>query len=103
MCVWVYACKCACPQGPEVLSLLALGLQMVVSCLKWVLGTELKSSERAGHTSNSHAIFPVPLLVFLRQDLTPWPRLYMACNPHDSVSGVLGLQVCTVILFDIAY
>lgn len=38
--VWVYACQYRSPRRPEALALLVLVLQVAVSCLKWMWGTE---------------------------------------------------------------
>lgn len=50
-------------RGQKMVSdVLELELQIVVSCLDWMLGTELGSSSKAVCTSNCQAISPVPTL-----------------------------------------
>lgn len=54
ICVWVH--------------MLELELQVVMSCLVWVLGTELWSSTRT-----MHPIIPEPLKIFFEINSPGWP------------------------------
>lgn len=49
MCVCVCSCVCAhlCGDQKMALYVLELELQVVMSCLTWVLGTDLRSTVRA--------------------------------------------------------
>lgn len=56
-----FLCVCVCSGvlgGQRSLFLLELKLQVFVSPMIWVLGTELKSSARVRPTLNSQAFFP---------------------------------------------
>ena len=59
--VWVCACECILEEARN-----RAGLQGVVSHLMWVLGLELRSSERAVSACNSEAISLALILVYLR-------------------------------------
>lgn len=69
MCVSVSICHvylCHQPPGEGIRSL-ELELEVVVSCLAWVLGTKCMFPRRAASTLNHWAILPAPGLVVLRQ------------------------------------
>lgn len=61
VCVWgVVGCVCVmgCVHSPEGLEYLELELQIVVSCLMWVLDIELRFSVTALHALNQQDISP---------------------------------------------
>jgi hypothetical protein len=58
-CLWVCAYECKYLQKPEALDHLEWEPQEVVSCLTWVLGTELRASGRAPSVLNHLALFLV--------------------------------------------
>jgi len=55
----ILLCLCGAHKGQKRASdLLELELQVVVGCLMWVLGTELRSFARAANTLNCRAVSP---------------------------------------------
>lgn len=71
VCACVHVCACACPmEVRRGLERLELRLQVVVSCLMWVLDTELGSSARAASVLNAWTPLPPPLNVYLL--VCPW-------------------------------
>lgn len=70
-CVCVCARACVCPmEVRRGLDRLELKLQVVVSCLMWVLDTELGSPTRVASALNAWTPLPPPLNVYLL--VCPW-------------------------------
>lgn len=62
----VCACVCVCPlEIRRGLDRLELKLQVVVSCLMWVLEIELGSSARVASALNAWTPLPPPLNMYL--------------------------------------
>jgi hypothetical protein len=70
--MYIYVrCACSAHRGQKRVSdLLGLALQVVMSCLMWVLGIKLRSSGRADSALKHQAIFPAPRFLFLPIALT---------------------------------
>lgn len=67
ICKFAYVTVCLCEHERRTADAPEMELQVVVICLLWVLGTQLRSSGGAGNTFSCWATSPVPKLFIFKK------------------------------------